>query len=112
MPDKSTRRTEEVILGKKFPGEKFSTVRSTEDVIADHELQSQYANESNAIPLSVYFVIRGHSDPVLQRMLESHTKVRTATKEAFDKLFHSFFSTESLEKEAPAAADEQTEKEV
>lgn len=111
---KSTRQTEEVILGKKFAGEKFSTVRSAADVIADHELQAKFRNEPNAVPITVYFTIRGHVDPTLQRMLMAHIKVKTATLEAFDKLFHSFFSSEPLKEEAPSAVavEEQTAKEV
>lgn len=85
-----TRQSEEVILGKKFPGEKFATVRSAETVAAEQLLEASHAHE-NAIPLTVYFSIRGHHDPVLQRMLFEFTSIRTATKDAFDTIFAKFF---------------------
>ena len=101
MADESTRQHEEVILGKKFAGEKFSTVRSTEDVVAEQKIQDEHAHP-NAVPLSVYCMIRGHHDKVLVAMLEAHTKVRTATLEAFDKIFKSFFGVP-----VPEPADDQ-----
>jgi len=81
--------TEEVILGKKFAGEKFPTVKSAEDVAAERELQKQFEHE-NAVPLSVYFTIRRITDPVKQAMMEAYTKVRKATLEAFDEIFETF----------------------
>lgn len=91
---KGNRQTEEVVLGKKFAGEKFSTVRSVADVEEVEKLNAKYASEPNALPLSVYMANRGHIDPVLVAMMKAHTKVHTASTESFDKIFHSFFSTE------------------
>lgn len=78
-----------IALGKKWSGEKFSTVRSTEDVVADRELQKQY-DAPTAIPLSVYFAKRRITDPVKQSMMEAFTKVRKATEDAFDAIFETF----------------------
>ncbi len=88
----STRNVNEVILGKKFQSEKFSTIRSAADVEEDQKLQEKYKHE-HAQPLHVYFQIRGHTDHTLQAMMSAYTKVRSATLEAFDDIFHSFFST-------------------
>jgi len=93
MPS-DTRQSEEVILGKKFPGEKFATIRSTEDIAVAQKLEAEHAHE-NAIPLTVYFNIRGHHDPVLQQMMLVYTPLRTATKEAFDKVFADFFGVQA-----------------
>jgi DnaJ-class molecular chaperone len=92
----STKKPEkpgdEVILGKKFAGEKFSTVRSAANVLADHELQKSY-DHPNAVPIEVYFVKHRVNDPVQRAMMLASTKIRKATIEAFDDIFHSFFDT-------------------
>lgn len=83
------KHTEDVVLGKKFAGEKFSTVKSADDIAAERKLQEDYAHE-NAVPLSVYFSNRRITDLTQQRMMESFTKVRKATMEAFDEIFAKF----------------------
>lgn len=91
---KSNESTEkpgdEVILGKKFPGEKFSTVRDAKEaaeLAAEDQLRAQHPQ---AMPLSVYFSHKRIHDPMVQSMMEAYTKVRTATLETFDSIFKAF----------------------
>lgn len=81
--------TEDVVLGKKFPGEKFSTVRSAEEIAATNEENKKYDVE-NAVPIDAYFMKRRITDPVKKAMMEAYTKVRKATVEAFDEIFDKF----------------------
>ena len=80
----------EVKLGKKFSGEKFSTVRSAEETAEQVALNVEYGSDPEAIPLSVYFTHKRVNDPTHQRMMESYTKVRNATLAAFDAIFKDF----------------------
>ena len=80
---------DEVVLGKKFAGEQFSTVRSAKDVEEAQALLAQYADE-HAVPLSIYFQNRRITDPVKQSMMKAYTKVQKATMDAFDKIFATF----------------------
>jgi hypothetical protein len=82
-------KKDEPVLGKKWAGEKFPTVKSAADVVASQELQKEYVHE-NAVPLSVYFTKRRINDPVKQAMMFAFTKVRKATIEAFDEIFETF----------------------
>jgi hypothetical protein len=91
--DKPKTGSVEVIRGKKFAGERFSTIGSAEEIAANRELQKQY-DHANAIPLSVYLVNKRITDPVQTKMMEAHTKVRKATTEAFDGIFKSYYGGE------------------
>lgn len=81
--------TAPLVIGKKWAGEKFSTVVSLAEVEAVRELNKKYEHE-NAVPLSVYFQIRRISDPVTQSMMSVYTKVQKATLVAFDEIFSTF----------------------
>lgn len=93
-----TRQVEEVILGKKFPSEKFVTIRSAADVEEVAKLHEKHAH-ADAIPIEAYLSIRGHNEHTMQAMLLAHTKVRRATMEAFDEIFKSFFDSTPVEDE-------------
>lgn len=80
----------EIILGKKYPGEQFSTVKSAAQVVEEQEVQKPFEHE-NAVPIEVYFKHRRiDSDPVRHAAMLAFTKVRKATMEAFDSIFAKF----------------------
>ena len=78
-----------VVLGKKFAGEQFSTVKSVKDIEEAQALAVQHDDE-HAVPLSIYFQNRRITDPVKQSMMKAYTKVQKATMDAFDSIFASF----------------------
>jgi len=102
-----TRQTEEVILGKKFQGETFVTVKSAAQVEEVAKLHETYAHE-HAVPIEAYFSIRGHNEPHMRSMLLAYTQVRKATVEAFDDIFHLFFHTTPKPPKAAPEADAPT----
>lgn len=81
--------TPSVRLGKKFKGEKFVTVTTSEMVEADTKLQQQYA-APNAVTLTAYFVHKQIRNPVQQASMAAYTRVRRATVQAFDEIFAKF----------------------
>lgn len=80
---------EPVVLGKKWAGEKFSTVVSVEELAETHKLQAFYDTE-NAVPIEAWFIARGHRDHTMQASMRAYTKIRKATHEAFDDIFDKF----------------------
>lgn len=81
---------DEVILGKKFPGERFSTVRSAKETAEQIALQKEFGDHPEAMPLTVYFSHRRIHDSTMQAMMTAYTKVRKATLATFDAIFKDF----------------------
>lgn len=82
--------TESVSKGKKFAGEKFSTIMTTEDVVNVRVENAKYNTDPNAVPIENWFAARGHRSEVMQSAMRAYTTVRTATMEAFDLIFEKF----------------------
>ena len=80
---------EPVILGKKWAGEKFSTVRSAEAVAAIHKLQAEYDVEG-AVPIEAWFNARNQREPTMIAAMLAYTSIRKATHDAFDEIFATF----------------------
>lgn len=79
-----------VILGKKFAGETFCTIKSMDHVREEMALHAKHGTHPEAMPLSVYFANKRITDPVTQAMMTAHTKVRQATVAVFDAIFANF----------------------
>ncbi len=90
-PDKVVDGSPAVLptLGKKFKGQKFVTIKTSEMVEAETKLNQKYAGP-NAVTLTAYFVHRSIRNPVQQASMAAYTKVKRATVQDFDKIFEKF----------------------
>lgn len=77
-------------IGKKYPGDRFPTSQSPEDVIADRKAQEPFASMPDAVSLDAYFSIVGITNPVAQAGMRAYTKVRKAPVSEFKKIFETY----------------------
>jgi hypothetical protein len=89
LGDKQEKPGDEVKLGKKYAGEKFSTVVSAAQLTETRAEQAKHEGP-NAITIEMYFSIMRITDPVKQSMMRACTSLTRASKEAFDDVFRSF----------------------
>lgn len=76
-------------VGKQWGGQKFAPSTTPEQIIEDQKIQDDYA-DPNAISFDAYCAVMGIRDPVIKAAMHGHTRVRNATKEAWDKIFANF----------------------
>lgn len=76
-------------LGKKFRGQTFVPVKTEDDVRADIALQKDFKT-SDAVSIDVFFARRGVRDPVSRAGMLAYTKVRTASMDAWTKIFETY----------------------
>lgn len=76
--------------GKQWRGQQFVTDVTPEDVAEKRAVDAMYGADENAVPIEVWFMKRGHRDPVMQAGMLAYTKVRKATIAVFDDIFSSF----------------------
>jgi hypothetical protein len=84
----TTKRTDPAPpLGRTFKGETSPPITTPEAVAAGQARAAEHAGKAGAVALEVYFVARGHSNPILQASMRAFTDVRAATLEDFDEIF-------------------------
>lgn len=83
MPDDSP-------TGKKFPGQKFPLVKTSEDLAVETAAQEPLASMEGAITIETYFAMAGVRDPVFQAGMRAYTKVRKAPFDEFKKIFATY----------------------
>ena len=83
-------KPDQIVLGKKFPGEKFSTIVSVDAIAEQQAADAPYVDAENTMLLDVYLANHRINDPVRIAMMKAFTKVRKATVEAFDEIFSTF----------------------
>lgn len=88
MSEKEEKPGDEVVLGKKWSGEKFPTIAS----VATHDarVKDKLNTDENAVTLDTYFSNKRIIDPTRRAMMAAFTKTRKATVAAFDEIFSSF----------------------
>lgn len=77
-------------LGKLYRGDLFPAIKTPEMVEADRLLQLEH-DHKDAVPLEVYFSLRGITDVGAQAARRRSTNVQQATMEKWDEIFKASF---------------------
>lgn len=76
--------------GKSYRRQASFPIRTEDDVKADIAAQTPFKDKEGAVPLEVYFAIRGFRDQTLRAAMQAYTKVRNATPSDYDEIFRNF----------------------
>jgi len=73
-------------LGKQYRGDMFPAIKTPEMVERERQLQLEH-DHPDAVPIEVYFSVRGIMDPGAQAARRRSTTVQQATMEKWDEIF-------------------------
>lgn len=90
-------------VGRTYHGEMSPPITTAEAVAKTQARRAEYAGSPEAIPIHVYFVVKGHQNPILQASMLAYTDIRVATVEAFDEIFDKHHSLPAADPPKPAA---------
>lgn len=76
-------------LGKSYRGQTFVPIESPAGIAVRDAIQKDF-DVVDAVPIEVYFRVRGYESPHVRAAMLAYTMVRRATLEAWDRIFATY----------------------
>lgn len=76
--------------GKQYKGQVFVPITDPEVLLVEQAAQAPF-DKPDAIPMEVYFSMRGIRNPVAQAAMRAFTNIRRATQADWDEIFKAYY---------------------